>query len=142
MTRKVDTYEYESLAECIKTDQVPDQRYVEIFTDKEFYKYYKKNYLKMNIDKLLIDQIEQQTTDNNVAVLLSGGVDSLSVAFAAHRMGKKITAYTFHLQDQPSYDATKAAEVAKLMGWGMSYHRSTYTQFTKRFSKISKRSKM
>ena len=73
----------------------------------------------MNIDKLLIDQIEQQTTDNNVAVLLSGGVDSLSVAFAAQRMGKKITAYTFHLQDQPSYDATKAAEVAKLMGWGI-----------------------
>ena len=41
------------------------------------------------IDKLIIDQIEQQTIDKNVAVLLSGGVDSLSVAFAAHRMGKK-----------------------------------------------------
>jgi hypothetical protein len=45
MTRKVDTYEYESLAECIKTDQVPVSEIVEIFTDKEFYKYYKKNYL-------------------------------------------------------------------------------------------------
>jgi len=45
MTRKVDTYEYESLAECIKTDQVPESEIVEIFTDKEFYKYYKKNYL-------------------------------------------------------------------------------------------------
>jgi hypothetical protein len=45
MTRKVDTYEYESLAECIKTDQVPTSEIVEIFTDKEFYKYYKKNYL-------------------------------------------------------------------------------------------------
>ena len=45
MTRKVDTYEYESLAECIKTDQVPASEIVEIFTDKEFYKYYKKNYL-------------------------------------------------------------------------------------------------
>ena len=69
------------------------------------------------IDELIIDQINQQTVDKNVAVLLSGGVDSLSVAFAANRMGKKITAYTFHLQDNPSYDATKAAEVAKLMGW-------------------------
>ena len=56
------------------------------------------------IDKLLIDQIEQQTIENEVAVLLSGGVDSLSVAFAAHRMGKKITAYTFHLEDNFSYD--------------------------------------
>jgi len=45
MTRKVDTYEYESLAECIKSDQVPASEIVEIFTDKKFYKYYKKNYL-------------------------------------------------------------------------------------------------
>ena len=71
------------------------------------------------IDELIIDQIEQQTTDKDVAVLLSGGVDSLSVAFAAQRMGKNITAYTFHLQDNPSYDATKAAEVAKLFGWNI-----------------------
>ena len=45
MTRKVDTYEYESLATCIKTDQVPASEIAEIFTDKKFYKYYKKNYL-------------------------------------------------------------------------------------------------
>ena len=45
MTRKVDTWEYESLAECIKSDQVPASEIVEIFTDKTFYKYYKKNYL-------------------------------------------------------------------------------------------------
>ena len=45
MTRKVDTYEYESLADCIKTDQVPASEIVQIFTDKKFYKYYKKNYL-------------------------------------------------------------------------------------------------
>jgi len=80
--------------------------------------FYTNGHIPM-IDKLLIEQIEQQTSDTEVAVLLSGGVDSLSVAFAAHRMGKKVTAYTFHLQDQPSYDATKAAEVAKLMGWGI-----------------------
>ena len=42
MTRKIDTYEYDSLAECIKTDQVPASEIVEIFTDKKFYKYYKK----------------------------------------------------------------------------------------------------
>ena len=45
MTRKVDTYEYDSLAECIKSDQVPASEIVQIFTDKKFYKYYKKNYL-------------------------------------------------------------------------------------------------
>tara|TARA_B100001996_G_scaffold376844_1_gene358620 strand:+ start:1149 stop:1445 length:297 start_codon:yes stop_codon:yes gene_type:complete len=45
MTRKVDTWEYESLAECIKMDQVPATELAEIFTDKAFYKYYKKNWL-------------------------------------------------------------------------------------------------
>ena len=34
MTRKVDIYEYESLAECIKTDQVPASEIVQIFTAK------------------------------------------------------------------------------------------------------------
>lgn len=45
MTRKVDTYEYESLAICIKSDQVPASEIAEIFTDKKFYRYYKKNWL-------------------------------------------------------------------------------------------------
>ena len=45
LTRKVDTYEYESLAECIRSDQVPASEIVEIFTDKTFYKWYKKKYL-------------------------------------------------------------------------------------------------
>ena len=45
MTRKVDITEYESMATCIKTDQVPPSEIAEIFTDKKFYKYYKKNWL-------------------------------------------------------------------------------------------------
>ena len=46
MTRKVDTYEYQSLADCIRSDQVPASEIAEIFTDKAFYKWYKKKYLK------------------------------------------------------------------------------------------------
>ena len=44
MTRKVDTWEYESLGECIRSDQVPASEIAEIFTDKVFYKWYKKKY--------------------------------------------------------------------------------------------------
>ena len=44
ITRKVDTYEYQSLADCI-SDQVPASEIAEIFTDKAFYKWYKKKYL-------------------------------------------------------------------------------------------------
>ena len=40
MTRKVDTYEYESLEQCIKSDQVPVNEIAEIFTDKAYYKWY------------------------------------------------------------------------------------------------------
>ena len=42
MTRKVDTYEYESLETCIKSDQVPANEIAELFTDKAFYKWYSK----------------------------------------------------------------------------------------------------
>ena len=44
VTRKVDTWEYESLAECIRSDQVPAEEIAEIFTDKAYYKWYKKTY--------------------------------------------------------------------------------------------------
>ena len=42
MTRKVDTYEYESLETCIKSDQVPANEIAELFTDKSFYDWYSK----------------------------------------------------------------------------------------------------
>ena len=44
VTRKVDLWEYESLAECIRSDQVPAEEIAEIFTDKAYYKWYKKTY--------------------------------------------------------------------------------------------------
>ena len=69
------------------------------------------------IDKLLVDIIRNEVPTDTVGILLSGGVDSLSLGFAAHRLGKKITAYTFHLEGDKSYDAYKAEEVSKEFGW-------------------------
>ena len=69
------------------------------------------------IDKLLQQEIEEQTSDKEVAVLLSGGVDSLSVAFAAQRLGKTINAYTFHLKGQPTYDSIKAQQISIKNNW-------------------------
>ena len=45
MSRKVDINDYQDVADCIRSDQVPASEIVEIFTDKSFYKWYKKNYL-------------------------------------------------------------------------------------------------
>ena len=52
------------------------------------------------IDKIIekvIDREEWINPDNEIVVLLSGGVDSLSVACDAHRLGKKVSAYTLFI---------------------------------------------
>jgi hypothetical protein len=67
-----------------------------------------RTYLEESISKI---------EDDTVAVLLSGGVDSMTIAFAADSIGKKVSAYTFHLEGQPSYDALKALEYAEKFGW-------------------------
>ena len=68
-------------------------------------------------DQILNEIVAREVPEDEVAVLLSGGIDSISVALTAHRMGKKVTAYTFHLEGQESYDSKKANQVAKTFGW-------------------------
>ena len=46
MKRKVDTYEYQSLADCIRSDQVTANHIAEYFTDPAFYKWYSEKYFK------------------------------------------------------------------------------------------------
>ena len=69
------------------------------------------------IDKLLENEISKVSVSNEVAVLLSGGVDSISVAFAAQRLGKTIHAYSFCLDTHESYDYMKAKEIADICKW-------------------------
>ena len=69
------------------------------------------------IDKILEDVIQENVNEKEVAVLLSGGVDSLSIALAAHRLNYKVHAYSFHLENYPSYDCEKAEEASKKMNW-------------------------
>jgi asparagine synthetase B (glutamine-hydrolysing) len=64
-----------------------------------------------------LEKAISKVPDDNIAVLLSGGVDSMTIAFAADSIGKKVSAYTFHLGGQPSYDAMKALEYADKFGW-------------------------
>ena len=54
------------------------------------------------IDKLLENEISKVSDSEKCAVLLSGGVDSISVAFAAQRLGKTIHAYSFCLDTHES----------------------------------------
>ena len=58
--------------------------------------------------------------DSKVAVLLSGGVDSVSVGLAAESAYKKVHAYSFYLNGSPSYDFVKAAEIAHKRNWNFT----------------------
>jgi len=42
---KVDITDYQDVADCIRSDQVPANHIAEYFTDKKFYEWYKKKYL-------------------------------------------------------------------------------------------------
>ena len=69
------------------------------------------------IDTILQRIISKEVPEEECAVLLSGGMDSISVALTANRLGKKVHAYTFHLEGEPSYDSEKARQVASKFGW-------------------------
>jgi len=69
------------------------------------------------IKNLLEEHITKNVKDDIVAVLMSGGVDSLSVAFAAHDVGKKVVGFTFRLEGEETYDYLKAKEVCEDMNW-------------------------
>jgi asparagine synthetase B (glutamine-hydrolysing) len=56
-------------------------------------------------------------SDEEVALLLSGGVDSLSLGFAAMRAGKRVSAYTFQVEDQENADVRAARQAAQAFGW-------------------------
>ena len=69
------------------------------------------------IKDLLTDHIKNSVPDNEIAVLLSGGIDSVTVGLAAESAGKEVQAYSFYLNGAPSYDFIKAAEVAHKSNW-------------------------
>ena len=72
--------------------------------------------MQIQITDLLESYIEN-IEDTELAVLLSGGVDSLSVAFAADRVGKRISTYSFRLDIHDNYDNEKAQQAANEFGW-------------------------
>lgn len=68
----------------------------------------------IDVKKVLIDCAS--TSSNDVAVLLSSGIDSASVMFALLEAGKNVTAYSFCLEDRTSRDVKYAEITAKEFG--------------------------
>ena len=72
------------------------------------------------IDRILMDLVNEQSKEQDVAVLLSGGIDSISVAFAAHRLGKTLHCYTMYVDGVVSKDAQNAIDTANEFGWNIT----------------------
>jgi len=74
--------------------------------------------MQIQIDELLEEACYVHSIGHqNVAVLLSGGVDSLSVAFALDKIGKTIHAYSFRLDQHDNYDNKTAKYTSNVFGW-------------------------
>jgi DNA (cytosine-5)-methyltransferase 1 len=58
--------------------------------------------------------------EDEVALLLSGGIDSLTCGFALEALGKKVVPYTFKVQGLQSRDADSAFDVCKKLGWPLT----------------------
>ena len=69
------------------------------------------------IKKYLKKYIKDNVLDEEVGLLLSGGLDSISVGISAELVGKKVNAYSFYLKGVPSYDFAMAANIASQRGW-------------------------
>jgi asparagine synthetase B (glutamine-hydrolysing) len=64
---------------------------------------------------LLLAAIADAVPETEVAVALSGGADSTAVLLAARELGKRITAYSFTLDDRASSDFAQARHNAGLL---------------------------
>lgn len=69
---------------------------------------------------LLSNAVAAKSHDKTVALLLSGGLDSVSVGLALEKAGKMVRAYTFHLEGYPSKDLRKTVTIADRFGWPLT----------------------
>jgi asparagine synthetase B (glutamine-hydrolysing) len=73
--------------------------------------------VKTELALLLETIVAESVPSSDVALLLSGGVDSLSLGFAASATGKTVHAYTFQVGEWESKDSRAAQRASRLMGW-------------------------
>jgi hypothetical protein len=70
-----------------------------------------------NLREILRAEVHARSSASAVALLLSGGLDSLVVGITCQEVGKSVTAYTYELDGIPSTERPAAEAVARHMGW-------------------------
>jgi len=91
---------------------------------KKKIKTYLENYIKINCPK------------RNIAIMLSGGADSMVLALAAHNLGKKITAFSFQVKNYPNEDFIIAKHACDVMGWDFVPVSIDTKNLSKRFQEL------
>jgi DNA-cytosine methyltransferase len=69
---------------------------------------------------LLCGDVLARSSDDAVALLLSGGLDSTSVGIALQKAGRTVRAYTYRLKGYESSDLRKAIAIARHFGWPLT----------------------
>jgi tRNA(Ile)-lysidine synthase TilS/MesJ len=63
--------------------------------------------------RLLCNSVAARSCDNEVAISLSAGADSLSTLIALKEVGKKVQAYTYELHGYRSQEREKVEAIAR-----------------------------
>jgi NH3-dependent NAD+ synthetase len=88
------------------------------------------------IDKLLENEIDKEVLSNECAVLLSGGVDSMSVGFAAERVGRygiSKSAILHYKHTKDTFDKFRNHYFSKNMRAGYKWHKRVADMYDKIF---------
>jgi DNA-cytosine methyltransferase len=70
-----------------------------------------------SIRELLSAEVRAQSAFRTVALMQSGGLDSVITGYVCHEVGKDVVAYTYELDGIPSSERPIAEAIARHMGW-------------------------
>lgn len=87
--------------------------------------------------QLLRDAVARRSTDDDVALLLSRGRDSITVGVACHDLGKRVHAYTYELEGYPSAEREGVEAIARHFGWPLTVVQIPTTNLATAFMRLA-----
>ena len=102
----------------IETVKIKKHLYYNFNKEKNRANYSKLSNVAKDVHDLLFEAVEARLpkSSQRTALLLSGGIDSMSIAYVASVFNPNITAYTIEVASQQSTDLIRAQEITKAFG--------------------------
>ena len=80
-----------------------------------------KSEVAKRFKQILINSTHRQIGETKkVGLLLSGGIDSLGVAYCLQELDREIHPYTFYLENNESQDLKASRKISKIFGWDLT----------------------